>query len=94
MVWDGQDPVGQVLVVRAEREADSLPLLRQVWGRPPEIGKLRKSVVRAWGWKHPRAPRIRTLFEMEETTPAVLTFLRDTRVGKMVSLAALGGGGG
>ena len=39
----------------------------------------------------PKAPRIKTLFEKEEATPARLTFLWETEVGEMVSLAALGG---
>ena len=39
----------------------------------------------------PPGPRIRTLFGEERATPAVLDFLRDTKVGKFVSLAALGG---
>ena len=46
------------------------------------------------GWRHPRAPRISSPFGDERATPAVLTFLRDTKVGEFVSLAALGGGAG
>ena len=46
---------------------------------------------RACGWKYPRAPRISLLFGDERATPAVLTFLRDTKV---VPLEALGGGRG
>ena len=46
---------------------------------------------KACGRKHPRAPRISTLFEEERAMPAALTFRRNTQVGEMVSLAALGG---
>ena len=41
-------------------------------------------------WKHPRAPTIRLLFQDGGATPAVLIFLRDTRVGKTVALAPPG----
>ena len=35
-----------------------------------------------------------TLFDKEEATPTVLSFLRETKVSRMVSMVALGGGGG
>ena len=35
---------------------------------------------RARGWKHLRAPRVKTLFEQEEGALAVLTFLRENKV--------------
>ena len=35
----------------------------------------------------PVVPSVRAVFGDSRATPAVLTFLRDTRVGKMVSLA-------
>lgn len=56
-----------------------------------------EGVGRACGWKHPRVPQISLLFEGERATPAVLTFLRGTKAGEFISLAALGGrvsGGG
>lgn len=36
----------------------------------------------------------KTLFEEDEATPAVLAFLRETKVGEVVLPAALGGGRG
>lgn len=38
-------------------------------------------------WERPRAPSVRRMFEDVRATPAVLSFLRDTRVGKMATLA-------
>ena len=38
-------------------------------------------------WKRPRAPTVRLMFDDVRAAPAVLTFLRDTRVGVMVPLA-------
>ena len=38
-------------------------------------------------WKRPRAPSLRSMFDDVRVTPAVLTFLRDTRVGRIISLA-------
>ena len=37
-------------------------------------------------WQGPRAPDMRLLFNDVRATPAVLSFLRDTKVGKMISL--------
>ena len=41
--------------------------------------------------KHPRAPTVRLLSRDERATPAVLQFLRDTKVGRVVTLAPRGG---
>ena len=38
-------------------------------------------------WEKPRAPSVRLLFDDMRAAPAVLTFLRDTRVGRIISLA-------
>ena len=38
-------------------------------------------------WKTPRAPAVQLLFDDVRAAPAVLSFLRDTRVGRMVPLA-------
>ena len=38
----------------------------------------------------PRAPSIRRLFRDPRATPALLDFLRDTRVGRMLGLALYG----
>ena len=48
-----------------------------------------RSVGKACGWKRPRAPSIRMLFRDDRATPAVPTFLRETKVGRMVNLAPL-----
>ena len=56
-----------------------------------QIKVLYKSVGKACGWKHPRAPAVRALFQGERASPAALTFLWGTKVGEMVLLAALGG---
>ena len=44
-----------------------------------------KEVGKACQWKHPRAPTVRLLFQDERATPAVLSFLRDTKVGRITS---------
>ena len=56
----------------------------------------RRSVVKACGWKRPRAPAIWMLLNEEKATPAALTFLRETQVGRCITLSALEGdrGGG
>ena len=41
-------------------------------------------------WESPRAPSVCLLFRDTRATPAVLEFLRDTRVGRMPGLALLG----
>ena len=37
-------------------------------------------------WERPRAPSVRLMFDDVRAAPAVLSFLRDTRVGQMVSM--------
>ena len=51
-----------------------------------------KRVEKLWKWERPRAPEVRLLFDDVRAAPAVLTFLRDTRVGRIVP-QALGEGG-
>lgn len=46
----------------------------------------KRSARKACGYKHPPAPQVKTLFEEGEATPAVLTFLRETKVGQMVGV--------
>ena len=41
-------------------------------------------------WESPRAPSVRLLFRDERATPALLEFLEDTMVGRMLGLAILG----
>ena len=38
-------------------------------------------------WKSPMAPAVRLMFDDVRAAPAVLSFLQDTRVGRMVPLA-------
>ena len=47
-----------------------------------------KDIGKACGWKHPRVPSVRSvrLLWEEEATEAVLYFLRDTKVGCVVTL--------
>ena len=51
-----------------------------------------KRIERLCEWKRPRAPSVRAMFQNQRATPAVLTFLRDTRVGRMVSVTPQGDG--
>ena len=64
---------------------------------PPTLSPLRPlrgCVGMACRRKHIRAPPAKTLFEREEAPPVVLISLREAKLSQMVSLAALGGGGG
>lgn len=63
---------------------------RKMWVR---IGKA-YGIGKACGWKHPRAPSAKKTFEDKRATEAVLTYLRDTRAGYMVSLVPLEEEGG
>jgi len=47
-----------------------------------------RDVGKACRWRHPRAPAVRLLFK-EKAIPALLDFLRRTRVGEIVSLSSL-----
>ena len=91
-MYGSQTPVGQMLVVRAGRKINPLPLLRQVRG----LGTTdQEAVEKRWEGlpvEQPRAPRIKALSEKEEATPAALAFLREAKVGEVVSLVALEGG--
>ena len=46
-----------------------------------------KRVAKLCEWKRPRAPEVRLLFEDVRAASAVLSFLRDTRLGRIVPLA-------
>ena len=46
-----------------------------------------RGIGKACGWRRPRALSVRRMFGDEQAAEAVLTFLRDARVGCMVSLA-------
>ena len=46
-----------------------------------------ESVGKAYGWKCPGAPSPRLLSQDEGAIPAILTFLRETKVGRVVTLA-------
>ena len=52
----------------------------------PKAKELWKDVGYLCGWKHPRAPRMALLFGDEMATKAVLSFLRKTNVGQMVTV--------
>ena len=52
-----------------------------------QIRELWRSVGGACEWKRPRAPSIRLLFQDKHATPAALAFLRDTKIGRMITLA-------
>ena len=55
--------------------------------RATQIKELWRSVGKVCEWKHPRAPSVRLLFQDERATPAVLTFIREIKVGRVVILA-------
>ena len=52
-----------------------------------QIRDLWRSVEEACERRHPWAPTVRLLFQDERATPAVLAFLRETKVGRIVALA-------
>ena len=52
----------------------------------PQIKELWKDVGYLCGWKHPRAPRMALLFGNERATKVVLSFLRKTNMGQMVTI--------
>ena len=80
--WCGQD----------ERQTrHHLFVNRAAWG--PQIQELWKEVGKRCGWKHSRAPRVALLFSDERATKAVLSFLRKTRVGQLVTILLRDGGG-
>ena len=49
-----------------------------------------RRIERLCEWETPRAPAVRLMFDDVRATPAVLPFLRDTRVGRMVPLHSRG----
>ena len=51
-----------------------------------QVKELRGSVGIACEWKRLRALAVRLLSQDERATPAVLTFLRETEIGNMVTL--------
>lgn len=59
----------------------------------PQIRRLWKDIRKACGWKHPRAPSVRWLWDAR-VTEAVLKFLRETRVGCIVAIPRGEDGGG
>ena len=58
----------------------------------PEIKRLWMRVRADCEWGGPRAPSVRTLFNDPRAIPAVLDFLKDTKVGQMPSQVLLRGG--
>lgn len=61
-----------------ETKGNPLPPARQVQGVGPAVQNAAGDRRQACKWKHPRAPRIKTLFE-EKATPAVLATQRSER---------------
>ena len=49
-----------------------------------------RRIERLCEWRTPRAPAVLLMFDDVRATPAVLSFLRDTQVGRMASLAPRG----
>ena len=49
-----------------------------------------RRIPRLCEWKTPRAPSVRLMFDDVRAAPAVLTFLRDTRVGRVITVAPRG----
>ena len=74
MQQNPQAAARQVLVVQPGREADPPPPVRELRGRKLQIKELRKGVGCLCGQKHPRAPRMASLFDIERATKAVLSF--------------------
>ena len=72
----------QKLVVRMEQDAIPLRLFVKCEAWP------RRYIGKACGWKHPRAPRAKPAFDKGAITRVVLSLLRDTKVGRMVTLPA------
>ena len=60
--------------------------------RNNEVRRLWQRVRRDCEWGGPRAPSARLLFGDVRATPAVLEFLKDTRVGRMPGRVFLEGG--
>ena len=75
-VWD--DGHERVLVARQRRAPVAAPPLHQV----PQARRMWKEIGKASGWKHPRTPSVRLLWD-GRTTAAVLEFLRTARVGRI-----------
>ena len=55
----------------------------RVW--PAQSGGMWRGVEKACGWKHPRAPSVRRLFDRGRAAPTVLAILRGTEIGRMVT---------
>ena len=52
----------------------------------PQIKELWKDVGYLCGWKRPRAPQMAFLFGDKRATKEVLSFLRKTKLGQMVTI--------
>ena len=94
LLWEGaQAPVGQVLVVRSGREADPPLSLCELCGlAAPDPRALER------GWETlqvetPESSQNGLLFKDERATKAVLSFLRKTRVGQMITVPPRDAGG-
>ena len=72
-------------MVQGRETADPPPPFTECRAWAPQARKMWKTTGKACGWKHPKAPSVRHLWE-GEATETVLDFLRDTRVGCMVNV--------
>ena len=73
-----------VLVLRYRRAADALPPHCQMLHVEGQARVLWKRIGKPCEWKEPKAPEVRLLFDDVRAATPILTFLRDTRVGRIV----------
>ena len=59
--------------------------MRVMWRRIARRESCGGQIARLCEWKTPRAPAVRLMFDDVRAAPAVLSFLRDTRVGRIVA---------
>ena len=91
---DRPGPCFSMLVVRGRRAPDTVPPARQVLKVGPGNQEAMERVEKDCEWDRSRAPSARTLFGDTRATAAVLEFLKDTRVGRMLGQIMLAGGPG
>ena len=81
---------GQVLVLQHRREQSQFHLVARCPAWAGQARAMWKRIGRLCEKRGPVTPSVRAMFGDQRATPEVLTFLRDTRVGKMISLAPRG----
>ena len=85
----GQAPNDRCWCGSGERQSRQ-HLFIKCWRWTPGIQRLWGRVKKGCERESPRAPSVRLLFRDERATPAMLEFLEETRVGKMLGLALMG----